>query len=221
MQETNLNCPIGSGSVGSSLGLRVACCHGNSNNARTMQGLAAVGGSGPGFHSRCRLFSPVTLVFMPAVRATKAFCLLGLLWKDKWAKKIWASAWCGWRDAPAVVKSGEQRGRHRKGGWGVNFIRLRFAPALDSKPGQRSPASAHYYLKPQPPLVSSLCSVHSFHYVLLFGMNKTRSFALCFFGFRVLLRCALGELQTSEQISQLFHSSPGHVPLSKGKSLES
>lgn len=103
----------------------------------------------------------------------------------------------------------------------MNFTGLRFAPALDSQPGQRGPALAHYYLKRQLPLVSSLRSAHSFRYVLLFGMNRTFSLALCSFGFQMLLRCALSELQTSEQISQLSHSSPRHVPLSEGKRLES
>lgn len=123
----------------------------------------------------------MTLVLVPAVRTTKALYLLGLLRKNKWVK-IWASAWYGWWDTPTVVKSGEQHGRPRKGRRRVTFIRLWFTPALDSKPGQHSPALTHYYLKLQPLLFSSSFSVHDFHYVILFDRNITFSSSLCFFG---------------------------------------
>lgn len=160
--------PFWGESVGSPLYLRVARCYGSLNNSRAMQGLAAMGRGGPGCH--CKPFSPVTLVFLPAVWTTKALYVLGLLWV-----KIWASAWYGRWDTPALVRSGEKHGRHRKGGWRVTFIRLWFIPTLHSKPGQHSRALTYNYLKIQPLLSSLSFLVYTLHYVLLFGLNKTFS----------------------------------------------
>ena len=132
--------PSWGGPVGSPLYLTVARCYGNLNNSRTIQGLAAVR-SGPGSH--CKPLSPVTLGLLASCVDHKGTLPFRSAWKNKWTK-IWASAWYGWWDTPAVVKSGEQHGKHRKGGLRVTFIRLWFTPTFDSKPEQHSHALTHF-----------------------------------------------------------------------------
>lgn len=105
---------LGRGPVKSTLPLRVAWGYISLDNVREMPGLAAVQGSGPGSHSHYRSFSLLRLCFLPAVGTTQAVYLLAVLWKSK-GVTIWSSARCGWWDAPTMVKSGEQPGRHRKG----------------------------------------------------------------------------------------------------------
>lgn len=137
------------------------------------QGLAAVGGSGPGSQSHCKPSLPQSLASLPAEWTSKALFLLDLPWNNQgvnirtcmvWVKRCshpgykWWTAW-----------EAQRRGwRWPLSGW--------LSPVLDSEPEQ--PRLDSLVFKEADSSLSF--SVHIFYYVLLFGMNKTLPSLLCF-----------------------------------------
>lgn len=148
-----------------------------------MQGLAAIEGSGPGSHSHCKPFSPVTLVFLPAVWTTKApaFCVCcGRT--NEWRRSGPLHAMGDEMTPPCLKVMNSMGGTERadEGGTlsGSDPLPTRLQtwaaqPGLDSLLFKAAGSSLHH--------------LHIFRYLLLFGMNKTFSSPLGFF-----LRCVGG-----------------------------